>query len=122
MPFNFIASEPTLCENALFIDVDYKLLIEKKCEIIRNTPQLRNVIPDLDHTRTATIALSSSKYRAVACDLEEVAKLNSILMEELGLEGCSFLFVAEVSITYMVATAAASLLSWAATLEGRRHR
>lgn len=119
MPFNFLSLEPVICEDALFIDVDYKQLIEKKCTTIRNTPQLRDVISDLAGTRTDDIPITSSRYVAIACDLEKIQKLEGILMKDLKLTDCCFLFVAEVSITYMGAGAAIELLRSTAKLDGK---
>lgn len=57
--------------------------------------------------------LRSDPYIAFGCDLADINKLNAVLANEVDLETCSVLFVAEVSMTYMDAADADSLLKWA---------
>lgn len=57
--------------------------------------------------------LRSDPYIAFGCDLADINKLNAVLANEVDLEPCSVLFVAEVSVTYMNVADADSLLRWA---------
>lgn len=45
--------------------------------------------------------LRSDKYMALGCDLKDLATLEKTLRAEFQVSECSFLFVAEVSLTYM---------------------
>ena len=117
LPFNFLKLEPELCEKAVFVDVDYPKLIQKKCEIIRETAALKNVIPDMiEHPNIANIPITSARYHAVACNLEDLQTLDNILGQELEAKETALLFIAEVSITYMEAKAAERILASTASL------
>ena len=49
---------------------------------------------------------------ALGCDLANVNKLSEALENEIDLESCLILFIAEVSVTYMEVAAADSLIRW----------
>lgn len=99
-----------------FVDVDYPELIERKCSVIRETPQLRQLInPNLGLDRVETgseIRLKSEQYLAIACDLQDLTRLESALWPEIDLTNSLILFTAEVSLTYMETPAADALISW----------
>lgn len=90
--------------------------MQRKCDIIHATPQLKEVISDLEvGSPDSAVLLKSKHYNAVACDLQDVKTLDSTLRQKLGLEDHAILFVAEVSITYMPSSAADAVIRWAST-------
>jgi len=117
LPFKFLSRDSELCREAVFVDVDYKQLMGKKCDMIRQTPELRTVI-GLGETINLPkdgVIIDGPNYKAVACDLEDMAGLDKVLTQTLDLKGDPVLFLAEVSITYMDALAAEKLVEWAST-------
>lgn len=99
----------------MFIDIDYPDLIGSKVHIIRETPQLLALLkpPAIDKD---TVLLRTKQYIALGCNLANTADLNDALMNEVDLNSCRVLCMAEISITYMDTTAANSLIRWAGLL------
>lgn len=62
------------------------------------------------------VFLRSDAYYQLGVDLCQIATLEAALTAILDVPNCSFIFVAEVSITYMETRAADSLIEWASTL------
>lgn len=60
--------------------------------------------------------LRSDRYFQIGVDLRDIAALETALSSILDVQDCHFLFIAEVSITYMDTSAADNLIRWAATL------
>lgn len=73
----------------------------KKRTIVMNTPELRSVFEPLDADAGEHVLLQSNMYSQIGCDLRNTADLKKALSMCLGLSECTFMFVAEVSITYM---------------------
>ena len=87
--------------DAVFIDVDFPDLISHKCQIIRETAALADVI-GVNFGETAG-EIRSEKYYAVGCDLSDLARFDKILRDiEPELDHIPILFTSEVAITYMV--------------------
>ena len=101
-----------------FVDVDYPELIERKCAIVRQTPQLHRLIDPIAEITPADsstgIRLKSKSYVAVPCDLCNLQRLENVLQPEIDLTDSSILFIAEVSLTYMDTAAADALINWTA--------
>jgi len=115
MPFKFLAQEKELCQTATFIDVDYRQLMLKKCEVVANTEKLRDVVPDMELLKDPKeVVLKSEKYVALACDLQRIQDLERAMRQVVNPqdEDVSVLYIAEVSITYMDAAAADTLIKW----------
>lgn len=116
LAFQWLSKYPDKCRNVTFVDIDYPELITRKLEVISQTPQLR----DLLHAPTIPIGgrdgappLVDNRYLALGCDLADIERLGKILNENIDIERCSILCVAEVSITYMDVDDADSLIRWA---------
>lgn len=98
-----------------FIDVDFPELMEKKCDVIANTPQLRDLLgPYQIPEKTNGAHLRSKHYCALGCDLADIARLDALLANEIDTSRSLILCIAEVSVTYMDVGAADSLIEWAA--------
>lgn len=104
------------CQDALFVDVDYPDLMQKKRTIVLETPQLKELLGENFTTSvsiTDHVLLKSDKYCQVGCDLRELADLRTVLEGLVDLSNCDVLFVAEVSITYMDTESTDNLIQWA---------
>lgn len=124
MPFKFLAQQRELCQSATFVDMDYRQLILKKCEVIRATKQLHEVIADFEMpTNPKDVILKSEKYYALACDLQKIQDLDHALRKLVDpRDDVSILYIAEVSMTYMDATAANTLIKWASGFAPGRYQ
>jgi hypothetical protein len=115
LPFQFLAKNPEKCRNIKFIDVDYTMLMTRKCSVIMETEQLRGLLSGVElPVFQGNVVLRSDQYLAVGCDLRELDDLERTLVGEVDIENCLVLFTAEVSVTYMEVEAADALIKWAA--------
>ena len=97
--------------------MDYRQLIDKKCETIYSTQQLHNLLGHIETSKKVeAVRLRSDSYLAIGCDLSDTSKLDEALRNELDLANCLVLCIAEVSVTYMDVQAADAVISWAACL------
>ncbi|KAI9662702.1 MAG: tRNA methyltransferase ppm2 [Alyxoria varia] len=115
LPFKLIAQEKDLCKHVCFVDVDYADLMSKKCKVIRETPQLSEVIGESGPGDTGVL-LESKEYIAVACDLQSSSDLHRLRVILNNRESPIF-FVAEVSMTYMNTRKADAVIQWASTFK-----
>ena len=93
--------------------MDFSDLIEKKCDVISNTPLqnlLGHYVRPLD---PSGLIMRSERYLAIGCDLADITKLDMLLASEVQMSNCLVLCIAEVSITYMDTKAADSIIQWA---------
>ncbi|KAL2265589.1 hypothetical protein VTJ83DRAFT_6689 [Remersonia thermophila] len=122
LPWQCLARYPESCAgaNARFVDVDFPDLIARKRETVLNTPDLRGPLTGLKESVSpgAGVVLESDQYVQVGCDLRDLKTLRRGLEVAAGgrLEECRFLFVAEVSITYMETAAADEVIRFASTV------
>ena len=118
LPFQWLSKDATRCGNVTFVDIDYPELITKKCKIVTNTPQLRDLLHNPTQcTESDGLSLQSEEYLALGCDLRDIKKLEAKLVEKLDVVHCLILFTAEVSIVYTDVDAADALIAWAARYE-----
>lgn len=102
MPFQFWHRYPDLSKDAVFVDVDYPQLIGRKRSRMLNNDLLRDALLRTNlRPAESPLYLRSDKYMALGCDLKDLATLEKTLRAEFQVPACSFLFVAEVSLTYM---------------------
>ena len=114
LPFRFLTLYSRLCQQAIFVDVDYPTLIRKKREIILNTDPLCEALDGLDtHNPQDDILIRANHYLALGCDLKQIADLTKILESQLNIRDCTVLFLAEVALTYMQPEDADSVIQWA---------
>lgn len=115
LAFQWLSKYPDKCQNVTFVDIDYPELITKKLEVIFQTPQLRDLLnaPVPIGGRDAAPPAVENRYLALGCDLADIERLEKILNDNIDIQSCSILCVAEVSITYMDVGAADSLIRWA---------
>ncbi|ROT34949.1 LCM-domain-containing protein [Sodiomyces alkalinus F11] len=119
LPWQCNTRYPELSQDVLFVDVDFPDLMDKKRKVVLGTPELRQLLGS--HrvgAESSPIYLRSEKYCQIGCDLRQLDLLRDCLSTLIGspaAEG-SFLFVAEVSITYLETLAADQVIQWAGTL------
>ncbi|KAI1112949.1 leucine carboxyl methyltransferase [Nemania sp. NC0429] len=116
LPWQCMARYPDACHGAKFIDIDFPDLMAKKRAVVLNTPELCSVFGPFDVGAGEHVLLQSDKYSQIGCDLRDTADIQKALSICLGLSDCVFMFVAEVSITYMETSGADRVIKWASSL------
>lgn len=136
-PFQYLHTSPEE-SNITFVDVDYPDLMKRKVAIIQKHQEFHNVIGEfkvfdglaeqLSEPETISgsekpakkhenpLILTSSQYIALSCDLRDLDTFSSTLNGLFPFANNSFLFTAEVSLTYMDNKSADDLIQWAGTL------
>lgn len=107
---------PEACRGAKFVDIDFPDLLRKKCRIVQDTPELLNVLDEVTTPASGQVFLNSDQYIQIGCDLRELGKVEESLASVLDIPNCEFIFVAEVSITYMETEGADGVIKWASSL------
>lgn len=116
LPWQCEVRYPESCQGVTFVDVDYPDLIQKKRQIVLETPELQGLLETWEVSHDSPIVLKSQKYCQVGCDLRQLATLQTCLDTLFDVPNTEFLFVAEVSITYMDTKGADGVIGWASTL------
>ncbi|TLD34233.1 hypothetical protein PspLS_00787 [Pyricularia sp. CBS 133598] len=116
LPWQCLTRYSKECDSVLFVDVDFPDLILRKRNVVLETAELRDRFAPLATLDTPPIFLRSSRYVQVGCDLRDIGSLQKALESLVEIKAASFLFVAEVSITYMETDAADAVIQWASTL------
>jgi tRNA wybutosine-synthesizing protein 4 len=99
LPFVYLS----ITSSAVFVDVDFPVLIRHKCSIIRETSALAEVIGHCFGETSGEIR--SENYHAVGCDLSNLHLFDQVLRSvEPDIENTNILFISEVAITYMVSS------------------
>ncbi|KAL6710068.1 tRNA methyltransferase ppm2 [Coniothyrium glycines] len=121
LPFQFWHRHASLSKQAVFMDVDYPQLMQRKRERLFVDPLLRDALLKTN-LRPAELPMyvRSDRYIALGCDLKDLKTLENVLKTEFDLQDTSFLFIAEVSVTYMPVTEADALIRWCSTLPHAR--
>ncbi|KAI0556288.1 leucine carboxyl methyltransferase [Xylaria curta] len=116
LPWQCLTRYPNACHRAKFIDIDFPDLMLKKRAIVLNTPELSSVFEPLDTNAGEHVLLNSDMYSQIGCDLRNTADVEKALSKCLNVSECIFMFVAEVSITYMETSGADGVIQWASSL------
>ncbi|KAI1764359.1 LCM-domain-containing protein [Hypoxylon sp. FL1150] len=116
LPWQCMTRYPDLCHNTKFIDIDFPDLIEKKCRVVKETSELSSPLTGLATHVGNHVQLTSDQYVQIGCDLRRISDIEQALSAVIDAAQCEFMFVAEVSITYMETEGADSVIKWASTL------
>ncbi|KAI1815034.1 leucine carboxyl methyltransferase [Poronia punctata] len=116
LPWQCMARYPDACRRVKFVDIDFPDLMSKKRTIVLDTPELRSVFEPLDTAAGEHVLLDSELYCQIGCDLRNTVDLEKSLSIVLDGSDCIFMFVAEVSITYMETQGADGVIKWANSL------
>lgn len=101
------------------MDVDFPHLIERKRQTVLSTPELIGPFTGVKEAGTLTkpVVFESDQYVQIGCDLRDLKTLEQGLASVVGdFAECEFIFVAEVSITYMETEGADEVIRWASTV------
>ncbi|KAH6847965.1 hypothetical protein B0I37DRAFT_431903 [Chaetomium sp. MPI-CAGE-AT-0009] len=110
---------PGECAGVKFVDVDFPDLIERKRQTVLGTPELVGMFTGVKEAGglAAPVVFESEQYVQIGCDLRELGTLRQGLAAAVGDFGeCEFIFVAEVSITYMEREGADEVIRWASSV------
>ncbi|KAI2467638.1 LCM-domain-containing protein [Annulohypoxylon bovei var. microspora] len=116
LPWQCMTRYPDKCQNVKFVDIDFPDLIEKKCRVVQETPELNSLLTGLKTNVGNHVQLQSDQYVEIGCDLRRISDIEQALSTVVYIADCEFMFVAEVSITYMETEGADSVIKWASTL------
>ncbi|ETN42197.1 uncharacterized protein HMPREF1541_04138 [Cyphellophora europaea CBS 101466] len=117
LPFQWLSTEPELCTNTKFIDIDYEKLMESKRKIVLEASDLAKLFrPNHASPPNDGVLLDSDKYYILGCDLRNPKKIGRIIKSLVDIQNCIVLCVAEVSITYMAPDDSDAVLAWSSTL------
>ncbi|KAI9657812.1 MAG: tRNA methyltransferase ppm2 [Trizodia sp. TS-e1964] len=120
LPFTCLDRYVGKCGYVTFVDIDFRELMEKKTNIILNSTDMSHHLTNIKPSKLDDVLLESDQYIALACDLVDMEKLDTLLRGVFDLNSCSILFIAEVSITYMQEPAANAVIRWAASFNDVR--
>jgi tRNA wybutosine-synthesizing protein 4 len=101
------------------VDVDFPDLIERKRQTVVGTPELVGMFTGIKDAAglASPVVFASDQYVQIGCDLRELERLRQGLVAAVGdFDECEFIFVAEVSITYMEREGADEVIRWASTV------
>lgn len=104
------------CKDVKFVDIDFPDLMEKKRRVIQETTELNSMLTNLNVSQDPMVFLQSDEYIQMGCDLRELDKIQQTLSRLIDIDDSEFIFVAEVSITYMETAAADAVIQWANSL------
>ncbi|KAK0673500.1 putative leucine carboxyl methyltransferase 2 [Cercophora samala] len=142
LPWQCLTRYGEYCDGVKFVDVDFPDLMERKRGVVMGEEGLRGYlgvikIPEGERVvvlrevvkgveverevvKRGSVVLDSDRYAQVGVDLRDLKALEQAMGEVLGgekwREECEFVFVAEVSITYMEREGADGVIGWASTV------
>lgn len=117
IPFQWLTTEPALCKNTTFVDVDYDDLMKSKRDIILNTPELKDLFTVRPYeTQHNNVLFEGDEYAIIGCDLKNLKTLRRAIRTVSDLDNSLVLCVAEVSLAYMATEDADAVLAWSSTL------
>ncbi|KAI5923835.1 leucine carboxyl methyltransferase [Camillea tinctor] len=116
LPWQCMTRYPESCRNVKFVDVDFPDLIVKKTAVVSQTSELISPLTGLKTSTVSPILLQADQYVQIGCDLRDLKTLEQAMSTFLDIPNCVFMFVAEVSITYMETEGADGVIKWASAL------
>lgn len=119
LPWQCLTRYPDDCSNARFVDVDFPDLMERKRQTVLSTPELLGAFTGLREGEKLVkpVVFESDQYVQIGCDLRALKTLQQGLVSAVGdFATCEFIFVAEVSITYMETEGADEVIRWASSV------
>ncbi|KAI0137534.1 leucine carboxyl methyltransferase [Xylariales sp. AK1849] len=116
LPWQCLTRYPELCKGAKFVDLDFPDLMTKKRRVVQETPELSSALSGVKASEDPLVLLQSDQYIQIGCDLRELGRIEQSLSKVVSILDSEFMFIAEVSITYMETKAADAVIKWASTL------
>ncbi|KAK4205696.1 putative leucine carboxyl methyltransferase 2 [Triangularia verruculosa] len=122
LPWQCLTRYKQDCKGVKFVDVDFPELMERKRGVVMGEEGLRRFLTGVrvpgEKVKPGGVVLDSEEYAQLGVDLRDLGGLEKGLGEVLGGDWkgeCEFVFVAEVSITYMEREGADGVIQWAGT-------
>lgn len=116
LPWSWLARDRDLCGHVKFVDIDHEALMSSKCDIVTNTPKMKDLLTLRTPKATKGVLLDSDEYVAIGCDLRNVKRLDRLVRNVVLVEECTVLCIAEVSIAYMHPDDADAVIAWSSSL------
>ncbi|KAH8677272.1 leucine carboxyl methyltransferase [Xylariales sp. PMI_506] len=116
LPWQCLTRYPENCQGVKFVDVDFPDLMAKKRLIVQEIPELSSILDGQVASSDALIMLQSDQYIQLGCDLRDLERIQQSLSTIVNIKDSDFMFVAEVSITYMETQSADAVIKWASSL------
>ncbi|KXX75497.1 tRNA wybutosine-synthesizing protein 4 [Madurella mycetomatis] len=119
LPWQCLTRYPGDCSNVKFVDVDFPDLMKRKRQTVLTTPELLGAFTGLREGERLVepVVFESDQYVQIGCDLRALKTLRQGLVSAVGdFANCEFIFVAEVSITYMETEGADEVIRWASSV------
>lgn len=88
----------------------------RKYKVIQETRELNSLLSNMHVPDDPLVLMESDQYIQMGCDLRDLVSIHQSLSKLIDIAKCDFLFVAEVSITYMETKAADAVIQWAGSL------
>ncbi|XP_067843944.1 tRNA wybutosine-synthesizing protein 4 isoform X2 [Heptranchias perlo] len=104
-------------KNVIMYEVDFPDVVQRKVTLIKNNPELMELIGCIDEMRpaqTGSLCLSGMDYKLLGIDLTEIVELDNLLMETGLNPACPTLLLSEVVLTYMKVKSSSAVIHWAA--------
>lgn len=116
LPWSWLARDRELCGTTKFVDVDHEALMVSKCDVVLDTPKMKDLLTLRTPKVSKGVLIDSDEYVAIGCDLRNVKRLDRLIRSVVPVEECLVLCIAEVSIAYMDPDDADAVISWSSTL------
>ncbi|KAH6656201.1 leucine carboxyl methyltransferase 2 [Truncatella angustata] len=116
LPWQCLTRYPAACKDAKFIDIDFPDLMSNKSRVVQETSGLNSMLTNLRVPEDPLVLLESDQYIQIGCDLRDLNTIQQSLSRTVDMAESEFMFVAEVSITYMETVAADAVIKWASSL------
>lgn len=113
LPWRCLSRYHDHCDNAKFIDVDFADLLREKAKIVQGTPELRSYLSGIKENTEEPVIFQSDQYAQIGSDLRDLSNIGQALSALVSVPDSEFLFIAEVSLTYMETEAADAVIRWA---------
>jgi tRNA wybutosine-synthesizing protein 4 len=107
---------PGESRDVTFVDIDYRDLILRKRDMVKQTSELNSVLNNLELPEDGDVLLRSEQYLQIGCDLRDLTKLEKVLSSEFDLGKCVVFCTAEVSIAYMDVETSDALIKYIGSL------
>ena len=116
LPWSWLTRDRELCSTTKFVDVDHEALMVSKCNVVLETPKMKNILTLRTPKLTKGVLIDSEEYVAIGCDLRNIKRLDRLIRSVVPVEECTVLCIAEVSLAYMEPDDADAVIAWSSTL------
>jgi tRNA wybutosine-synthesizing protein 4 len=90
LPWQCFSRYPSTCEGVRFVDIDYRDLMIKKRTVVQSTDELNSMLTNIQES-DGDILLRSDQYLQLGCDLRDLANLERVLQDAVGIKNCKWI-------------------------------